>query len=142
MGNPKRIVFIALFASFIFYSGYIYSSGTETLGVAPPTLQAQAGQRLFQEKNCIACHQFYGLGGYMGPDLTNVISEAGKGPSYARTFLEFGTSKMPDFNFEEAEIDSLIAYLQFVDATGKYPYPNPKVSWLGTVEYEPPQIDE
>ncbi|MHA1544136.1 MAG: c-type cytochrome, partial [Alphaproteobacteria bacterium] len=82
MGNPKRIVFFALFASFIFYSGYIYSSGTATHSAAPPSLEAQAGQRLFQKKNCIACHQFYGLGGYMGPDLTNVISEDGKGPEY------------------------------------------------------------
>lgn len=142
MGNLKQIILLSLFASFALYSGYIYSSGTETVAAAQPTREAQAGQHLFQEKNCIACHQFYGLGGYMGPDLTNVISEDGKGPAYARVFLEFGTSKMPDFDLDETEIDNLIAYLEFVDATGKYPYQNPRISWLGTVDYDAGQKDK
>ena len=35
------------------------------------------GKIVFQKYNCISCHQLYGLGGYLGPDLTNVISEKG-----------------------------------------------------------------
>lgn len=142
MENLKQIIFLSLSASFALYSGYVYSSGTTHVAAAKLSAEAQVGRQLFQEKNCIACHQVYGLGGYMGPDLTNVISADGKGPSYARIFLEFGTSKMPDFDLSEGEITSLIAFLESVDATGKYPYKSPKISWLGTVDYDARQNDE
>ena len=100
----------------------------------PFTEQVSAGQRLFQEKNCTACHQLYGLGGYMGPDLTNVISTTGKGPLYAKVFIQFGTGKMPNFHLTGAEVDDVIAFLGYVDASGKYPAQDNKFSWLGTVE--------
>jgi nitric oxide reductase subunit C len=92
--------------------------------------------RLFQERNCTACHQFYGLGGYMGPDLTNVISTTGKGPLYARVFIQFGTAKMPNFHLTGAEVDAMIAFLEYVDASGKYPAQDHKITWLGTVELQ------
>lgn len=142
MRNPQQIILLSLLASFVLYSGYVYSIGTEHTPGSQITEESRAGQLLFQEKNCIACHQFYGLGGYMGPDLTNVISDDGKGPSLARTFLEYGTAKMPDFNLDETEIDSLIAFLEFVDGTGTYPYKNPKIRWNGTVDYDAEQNDE
>lgn len=90
---------------------------------------------LFQEKNCIACHQFYGLGGYMGPDLTNVISGPGKGADYAKSFIENGTSKMPNFGLSASEIDDLVRFLEFVDSSGVYPPEKPKIRWNGTVAY-------
>ncbi len=40
----------------------------------PVGAPAAAGKLLYQKYNCQACHQIYGLGGYMGPDLTNVYS--------------------------------------------------------------------
>ena len=95
-----------------------------------------AGQALYQEKNCIACHQLYGLGGHMGPDLTNVISAPDKGAAYARAFIESGTEKMPDFGLDEAQVDTLVQFLEFVDSTGTYPPRQPKINWYGTVAYD------
>jgi len=43
--------------------------------------KALQGQQLWQQNNCFSCHQIYGLGGYLGPDLTNVYSQRGKGPA-------------------------------------------------------------
>ncbi len=79
----------------------------------------------------MACHQFYGLGGYMGPDLTNVISS--KGAAYARAFLISGTERMPDFGFDDHEMDDLIAFLEFVDSMGIYQAPSYERTWFGTV---------
>lgn len=92
------------------------------------------GQRVYQEYNCVACHQFYGLGGYMGPDLTNVISN--RGEAYSRAFITTGTAAMPNFGLSKPQIDGLLAYLAFVDKTGTYPAENYDVRWYGAVAQE------
>ena len=100
----------------------------------PMSAQARQGQDVFQQYNCIACHQFYGLGGYMGPDLTNVISN--RGEVYARAFIAAGTATMPNLGLAADEIDAVVAYLAFVDQTGTYPPENYDVQWYGTVAQE------
>jgi len=126
-----RTIFAALFLLFSAYSAYVYTAGTKALNAEPMNDRARHGQQLFQRNNCTACHQIYGLGGYMGPDLTNVISRRGR--AYASAFLAAGTQRMPNFHFKQAEISALLAYLDFVDATGTYPPTNYHISWLGTV---------
>lgn len=116
---------------FIPYSAYVYTRGTETAHIAPMSEEARVGQALFQEHNCVSCHQFYGLGGYMGPDLTNVVSN--KGSAYARAFLMSGTQRMPNFNLSETELDAMVAFLEFVDTTGRYPADDYQINWYGTV---------
>jgi nitric oxide reductase subunit C len=112
-----------------------------TFGTAAPqstvaTEQVKRGHVLYQENNCVACHQIYGLGGYMGPDLTNVISS--KGEVYASAFLMSGTVRMPNFGFTEQEIEDLVRFLEFVDTMGTYQAPSYEISWFGTVA----QLDE
>jgi nitric oxide reductase subunit C len=131
----KRVIFGSFCAAFAVYSAYVWTAGTDIPKNQPPGHQVKAGLALFQEKNCIACHQLYGLGGHMGPDLTNVVSAEGKGPDYARTFIENGTSKMPNFNFNETQVAALIQFLGFVDSSGTYPPKNPEITWYGTVAY-------
>lgn len=121
-----------LCALFLIYSVIVYSYGTEVQTGVPYSAAAARGHDLFQANNCIACHQFYGLGGYMGPDLTNVISHPDKGPDYVRGFIQFGTDKMPNFNFSDTQIDDFVAFLTFVDAAGPYPPKNPSLTWYGT----------
>lgn len=130
-GINNRAIFMTLCLAFIPYSAYVYTQGTEAADIPPLTDQARYGQQLFQKYNCVACHQFYGLGGYMGPDLTNVISN--KGPAYARAFLMSGTQRMPNFHFDDSELDAIIAYLGFVDITGRYPPEEHRINWYGTV---------
>lgn len=132
----KRRIFALLCAAFAVYTGYVYTLGTEIAGSHPLTAEVEDGLALFQDSNCIACHQFYGLGGYMGPDLTNVVSAPGKGVQYARAFIQFGTASMPDYGFDETQVDCLIEFLAFVDASGEYPPQQPRINWYGTVDYE------
>ena len=118
---------------FIAYTAIIYTHGTEApTSQIPFSSEAQRGMKLWNKHNCIACHQIYGLGGYMGPDLTNVISK--RGPAYAKVFLQAGTQRMPNFNLKESEINDLISYLTFLDSSGISPDTNYRVTWYGTVE--------
>lgn len=121
-------------AAFIVYSSQIYTSGTYNSHATPMSDEARYGQQVYQDNNCIACHQFYGLGGYMGPDLTNVMSK--RGEAYSRAFITAGTARMPNFELNEAEVTALIAYLGFVDQTGTYPPENYDVQWTGLVAQE------
>lgn len=97
---------------------------------------AGKGKLLFQKNNCISCHQIFGLGGYMGPDLTNVISAPGKGELYAKSFIKNGTQRMPNFNFTDEEADALIAYLKQVDAAGISPVVDFKTDRLGLIHQQ------
>ena len=126
-----RAVFATYCVLFVVYTANVYTSGTDAPHVEPMSEQGHHGKQLFQKHNCVACHQFYGLGGYMGPDLTNVISN--RGPAYARAFIASGTRAMPDFGLNDEELDALVAFLEFVDQTGRYPAENYDVTWFGTV---------
>lgn len=100
---------------FVGYTIYIYST-LPGHGVSV-SAQTDTGKMLWQKHNCTACHQVYGLGGFLGPDLTNVFSE--KGPAYIRAFLQNGNLTMPAYVLSEEETLSILAYLKHVDETGK-----------------------
>jgi nitric oxide reductase subunit C len=113
----KVLTGVMLVSLFLVYSGFLYLAtpfGQETALAEPG---AHEGKMLWQEKNCISCHQLYGLGGYLGPDLTNVYSM--KGPAYIKAFLAKGTAVMPDFKLSMVEMDKLVAFLKMTDASGK-----------------------
>jgi nitric oxide reductase subunit C len=80
------------------------------------SLPAGHGKEIWQQNNCTSCHQLFGMGGFLGPDLTTVFSDSLRGPAYARAFLQNGGSRMPNFKFSEDEIDAVLAYLQYVDS--------------------------
>jgi len=135
----KRGLMLSYCAAFAIYSVYVWTAGTELPRSLPADPQVAAGFALFQEKNCVACHQFYGLGGHMGPDLTNVISAPDKGADHARAFIESGTAKMPDYGLDAAEVDALLRFLAFVDSSGAYAPRQAAINWTGTVAYDIPR---
>lgn len=136
--GQNRFVIITLVSLFACYNAIIYSqrsSGTITK-IEKMTDDAIAGEQLWQDNNCVACHQLYGLGGYLGPDLTNVISSEGKGPDYVKAFINSGIQSMPKFNFSDKEGDQIVAFLKHVDGTGIYPNTNAVFSGNGWVDIE------
>lgn len=70
----------------------------------------------------------------MGPDLTNVISK--RGEAYSAAFISAGTARMPNLGLTTDEVQSLVAYLAFVDQTGTYPPENYDIHWSGIVTQE------
>lgn len=116
------MVFAGICLIFIAYTAVVLTVGTdEDKGKRFLTENAKHGNLLYKKYNCTACHQLFGLGGYMGPDLTNTMSTPGKGAPYARVMLKFGTQRMPNFNLSDDEVEALVEYLTYVDKSGTSP---------------------
>jgi nitric oxide reductase subunit C len=131
--STKRFIFWTLISLFLIHSFLVYTVGTcVDRGEGLMTEDAKNGKLIYQKFNCTACHQIYGLGGYMGPDLTNVMSKPG-GELYVRAFLQNGTVRMPNFHMDENEMASLVAYLKYVDKTGISPVKKFNINLDGTV---------
>ncbi len=113
------IIFILLCVIFFLYSVRIYthplfaSKNTEFNKEA-----AAKGRLVWQKYNCQACHQLYGLGGYLGQDLTNLLSAPGKNENYIRAMLKSGTQQMPIYNVPENEMKLLLEFLKSTNASG------------------------
>jgi len=114
-----RHIYIILCTAFLMYSLSIYLRPLEIRrsDKFDKTLAAN-GRLVWQKYNCQACHQLYGLGGYLGPDLTNIISKEGKGEAVIRALIKSGTKQMPSYNLEEEEIHLLLEFLKSTDASG------------------------
>jgi nitric oxide reductase subunit C len=115
--KKKTTAFLLLFTCYTVYSGWVYTYGTEEKNIIVFSSQQYQGKQLWQKNNCSACHQLYGLGGYLGPDLTNIISDPEKGRLYTSAFLRSGGTTMPNFHFIDEDIDAITAYLSYVDAS-------------------------
>ena len=115
--KKKTTVFAILFLSYSAYSGWVYTQGTEDNHNLKFSGQEQLGKQVWQTNNCIACHQLYGLGGYLGPDLTNIISDKRRGKEYAAAFIRSGGTTMPNFHLTDEQVNAVLAYLTYVDAT-------------------------
>lgn len=115
----KIAVALGLFFLFAGYSVLIYTTGTEQKLSYSEAEQNRInlGKQLYQQYNCQSCHQIYGLGGYLGPELTTAYSDKSRGENYLRAMLKSGGARMPDFHLSSKEIDAFIAYLKYVDTT-------------------------
>lgn len=131
--RQRRTVYFVLILLFVVQSGITYTVATEA---SSPTAEmndaAQRGDALYRQFNCTACHQFYGLGGHMGPDLTNVAIAEGKGPDFARAMIVHGSGLMPNLGVSNEQADDLVAFLEAVAATGTYPIRNLDITPWGT----------
>jgi len=91
------------------------------------------GEQIWQDKNCTSCHQIYGLGGYLGPDLTNVYSKHKEG---VVGFFTAGVGAMPVYSFSIQETEALLSFFKHIDQTGYYPNKNALFHNDGWVEIE------
>jgi len=97
-------------------------------GRASPALSAEAalGRQIWHDRNCQSCHQLYGFGGFLGPDLTNATERL----SSARfdAVLTVGAGQMPAFHLDAAERVAVGKFLAEVGTTGRGQLP-PKQSF-------------
>ena len=87
---------------------------------AGPRLSEQEwrGLDLWREHNCQACHQIYGFGGFLGPDLTNMVGEDTPDDAYWGV-LSSGLNRMPALHLDGDDKKALMAYLRAVNRTGQ-----------------------
>jgi mono/diheme cytochrome c family protein len=88
---------------------------------------AQAGQQLFQQKGCVACHTL-GKGPLVGPDLAGVTAKephewlvqwisapdamiAKKDPTAISLLHQYHDVPMPNLGLSPSDVDAIIAYL-------------------------------
>jgi nitric oxide reductase subunit C len=117
MARPA--IYLILIALFLGYSLVVYTKATESSIIPTPAEQKKIsmGKALYQQYNCQSCHQIFGLGGYLGTDLTNAWSDPARGENMMRALLRSGGSRMPDFSFTSEQTESILAYLKYTDAT-------------------------
>ncbi len=107
--RAKKIMMSFLVAAFAVQTALVYSD--EPTG---PIDEADIrGRQLWHANGCQVCHQFYGQGGFLGPDLTNAYSSVDT--ARLRSVLTIGSGQMPAFNFSNAEIRDVRAFLQAMD---------------------------
>jgi len=115
-----RYAFLSFCVLFLLFSFSVYIKPSYRQGETRfNTVQAASGRLIWQKYNCQTCHQLYGLGGYLGPDITNIYSAPGKGKEYILAMLMAGIKQMPSFKMSESESNDLLEFLKSVDLSGK-----------------------
>lgn len=112
----KRLVFYSLCVGFMVYTYKLWTY-EEKPSFVSPRLVAD-GKLVWQKYNCQSCHQFYGLGGYLGPDLTNEFARWNNNARIIEAFIRSGNNRMPSYNLSEDEMKSLLGFLQAMNTTG------------------------
>jgi len=112
-------VFVTLCVLFITYTAILYLrpiSVKHSEGI--DLKKAAEGRLIFQKYNCQSCHQLYGLGGHLGPDLTNEYSRLEGNEAALRIYIRGGMKQMPKFELDLEEESALIEFLKSTDASG------------------------
>ncbi|MDT8281809.1 MAG: cytochrome c [Gammaproteobacteria bacterium] len=86
------------------------------------TEQVAAGKRLWETNNCIGCHTLIGEGAYFAPELGNVYTRFGGSTEAIKGFIQSrpvdgipGRRSMPQFNFNDQELEEIAQFLKYVD---------------------------
>lgn len=106
---------IFLLAAFGTQGALVYTDGVAQSRPGLTDLERQ-GRQVFLAHNCYACHQIYGFGGFLGPDLTNAAQRVPR--ARLEELLTHGSKQMPAFALPSADIDAVEAYLRAIDRTG------------------------
>jgi nitric oxide reductase subunit C len=128
-------VFCCLCIAFLGFSFSIYLrplSLTKYKGV--DSVKASEGRLVWQKYNCQCCHQLYGLGGYLGPDLTNEYGKFSGNTDALKALFKNGFKQMPIYSLSQKEEKLLIEFLKETDASGSSDPRNYKFLKNGMIE--------
>lgn len=88
------------------------------------------GKNVWHKNNCINCHTIFGEGAYYAPDLTKISQQ--RGAPYLRAFLKDPSAfydeqrhrrLMPKQDLSDADIEGLIAFLDWVSKVDNQDWP-------------------
>ncbi|MCH7848879.1 MAG: cytochrome c [Planctomycetes bacterium] len=105
---------LVLVSCFLIQSSLVYFDESDS---EPLSDAAREGRRIWHRHNCQSCHQFYGFGGFLGPDLTNATQRLT--PERLEHLLTVGSEQMPSFNLSSDEIEAFSAFLAAMNDTGR-----------------------
>jgi len=107
--SSRKTLIAVLVACFAVQTGLVYSDDKN----APLSEAGVRGRQIFHENACQVCHQMYGQGGFLGPDLTNAASRVDQ--TRLVSLLTVGSGQMPAFDFDESQISDVRAFLEEID---------------------------
>ena len=107
--STKKATMACLVAAFGVQTTLVYTDERQD----PLSDAALRGRTLWHENACQVCHQLYGQGGFLGPDLTNAASRVDA--SRLASLLTVGSGQMPAFQFTDEQIADLSTYLEALD---------------------------
>lgn len=107
--SSKKVLLAVLVVSFAVQTGLVYSDDVD-IRLSEDAVQ---GRKLFHDGTCQVCHQLWGQGGFLGPDLTNAASRVD--PTRLASLLTVGSGQMPAFGYDEQQIDFMRAFLEEID---------------------------
>ena len=135
-------VFTKSMARNVFYGGSVFffllffALSFDTVRALPKrdkrqniTPQVVEGKKIWETRNCIGCHTLMGEGAYFAPELMNVVQRLGSEEA-VKAFIKGrpaegiqGRRSMPQFNFTDAELDAIVAFLKHTGSvnTAKWP---------------------
>jgi nitric oxide reductase subunit C len=111
----RKVLIACLVAAFFVQTWLVYA---DRAGHRTPPLSEHAarGQQVWHDNNCQSCHQIFGFGGFLGPDLTNsagTLTEA-----RLDLILTDGAGLMPAFHLGAEDRAAVLQFLTEVDKTG------------------------
>lgn len=107
--SSKKILLTVLVACFALQTGLVYSDDVD-IHLSEDAIQ---GRKLFHEGSCQVCHQLWGQGGFLGPDLTNVASRIDE--TRLSSLLTVGSGQMPALGLDARQIAFIRAFLEEID---------------------------
>ena len=105
--SGKKWLIGSLACCFFGQTAMVYSDESDTR----MSDSAVAGAKLWHEGNCQSCHQIYGFGGFLGPDLTNAASRLGEGfEPRLQAVVSEGPGQMPAYSWNTAQVRTIAAF--------------------------------
>ncbi len=115
--SSRKLLLGSLLVAFAFQTSLVYLDDTADAPEQPVlTGKAMQGRQIWHAYNCQTCHQIYGFGGFLGPDLTNAMSRITR--ERLDSILTVGYGQMEAFHFQPEQIDAIEAYLRALNETG------------------------
>lgn len=107
---------LSLISAFALQTYLVYSDRT---GLKTGSLSSSAhhGRKIWLKNNCQSCHQIYGFGGFLGPDLTNTAHDFDA--EEIQEILATGPGQMPSIKISKIEATQLRAYFKELNKTGQ-----------------------
>ena len=107
--SSKKVMLSVLVVCFAIQTGLVYSDDVDIVLSA----DAVEGRQLFHDGSCQVCHQLWGQGGFLGPDLTNAASRVDE--TRLVSLLTVGSGQMPAYGYDERQIRYVRAFLEEID---------------------------
>jgi nitric oxide reductase subunit C len=116
--------FVLLFAALIFNTEQRIPERSKAADITPAVVR---GKHLWETRNCIGCHTLLGEGAYFAPELGNVYKR--RGPDFIKAWIKAqptgvpGRRQMPNFHFDDKQLDDLVEFLKWTNGVNTENWP-------------------